>query len=69
MLNLDLTRFKRESVACLRKEEAYYKGVSKIITFLIPRRPLYTRTASSIYSSYSRYEPSTLRNPFPSPGS
>ncbi|THZ11931.1 hypothetical protein D6C90_10446, partial [Aureobasidium pullulans] len=60
ILNSDLTRFKRESVARLRKEEARYKGVSKIITFLIPRRPLYTRAASGIYGSGSRYEPSTL---------
>ncbi|KEQ78306.1 hypothetical protein M438DRAFT_340813 [Aureobasidium pullulans EXF-150] len=69
MLNLDLTRFERESVARLREEEARYKGVSKTITFLISRRPLYTRAASGTYSSSSRYEPSTLRNPFPSPGS
>ncbi|TIA04309.1 hypothetical protein D6C81_10620 [Aureobasidium pullulans] len=69
MLNLDLTRFKRESIARLRKEEARYKGVSKIIAFLTPRRPLYLRSASGTYDSGSRYKPSTLRNPFPSPGS
>jgi hypothetical protein len=69
MLNLDLPRFERESVARLREEEARYKGVSKIIAFLIPRRPLYTRAASGIYGSGSYYEPSTLYNPFPSPGS
>jgi hypothetical protein len=69
MLNLDLTRFERESIARLREEEAYYKGVSKTIAFLIPRRPLYTRAASGSYGFSSRYEPSTLRNPFPSPGS
>ncbi|THY38090.1 hypothetical protein D6C97_10554 [Aureobasidium pullulans] len=69
MLNLDLTRFERESVARLREEEARYKGVSKIIAFLIPRRPLYTRSASGVYGSSSRYEPGTLRNPFPSPRS
>ncbi|TIA28076.1 hypothetical protein D6C78_10916 [Aureobasidium pullulans] len=69
MLNLDLTRFERESVARLREEEARYKGVSKTIAFLIPRRPLYTRAASGIYGSSSRYEPGTLRNPFPSPRS
>jgi hypothetical protein len=69
MLNSDLTYFKRESVARLREEEARYKGVSEIIAFLTPYYPVYLRFASSTYSSSSRYEPGTLRNPFPSPGS
>ncbi|CAD0042278.1 unnamed protein product, partial [Aureobasidium pullulans] len=69
MLNLDLIRFERESVARLREEKARYKGVSKTIAFLIPRRPTYTRSASGAYGFSSRYKPSTLRNPFPSPRS
>ncbi|THW17560.1 hypothetical protein D6D24_03840 [Aureobasidium pullulans] len=69
MLNLDLTRFERESIARLRKEEARYKGVSKIIAFLIPYRPLYLCSASGTHGSGSYYKPSTLRNPFPSPRS
>ncbi|THW55160.1 hypothetical protein D6D19_10699 [Aureobasidium pullulans] len=69
MLNLDLTRFERKSVARLRKEEARYKGVSKIIAFLIPRRPLYLRSTSGTHGSGSYYKPGTLRNLFPGPGS
>ncbi|THY37947.1 hypothetical protein D6C97_10563 [Aureobasidium pullulans] len=59
MLNLDLTRFERESIARLREEEAYYKGVSKTIAFLIPRRPLYLRAASGSYGFSSYYDPIT----------
>ncbi|THW98967.1 hypothetical protein D6D13_10399 [Aureobasidium pullulans] len=69
MSNLDLTRFKRESVARLREEEARYKGVSKTIAFLTPYRPPYLRSASGTYGSSSRYEPGTPRNLFPGPGS
>ncbi|CAD0038488.1 unnamed protein product, partial [Aureobasidium pullulans] len=63
MLNSDLTRFERESIARLREEEARYKGVSKTIAFLTPRRPLYTRSASGAYGSSSYYEPGTLPPP------
>ncbi|THW98354.1 hypothetical protein D6D13_10642 [Aureobasidium pullulans] len=61
MSNLDLTRFKRESVAPLREEEARYKGVSKTIAFLIPC-PRLSRSNPLVFNLSS---PSRSRSPSP----